>query len=151
MAAQWQCRQADSCWVTSSGCQHWHWWCAGLPGLLGLELFPCRGHKLCPVSSVQWHPRINQIFVGCGGKGGGCVRTFYDTKLSNKGALAAASRAPRVEATEFMSVSSRQSALGVLLAHCVLYTSVMALGGCLFMWSEVCLALGQQAGLPNLP
>lgn len=58
-----------------------------------------------PFRLVQWHPRINQIFVGCGGRGGGCVRTFYDTKLSSKGALAAASRAPRTEATEFMSVS----------------------------------------------
>ncbi|PRW20712.1 WD repeat-containing 70 [Chlorella sorokiniana] len=56
--------------------------------------------------AVQWHPRINQIFVGCGGRGGGCVRTFYDPKLSSKGALAAASRAPRVEATEFMSLGA---------------------------------------------
>lgn len=28
--------------------------------------------------AVQWHPRINQIFVGCGGRSSGCVRTFYD-------------------------------------------------------------------------
>ncbi|KAL4433682.1 hypothetical protein ABPG75_000123 [Micractinium tetrahymenae] len=52
--------------------------------------------------SVQWHPRINQIFVGCGGRTGGCVRTFYDSKLSSKGALMAASRAPRATAADFV-------------------------------------------------
>lgn len=72
----------------------------------------CLGVLLAPLTlpgttpaQLQWHPRINQIFVGCGGRAGGCVRTFYDPKQSNKGALAAASRAPRVEATEFMAVS----------------------------------------------
>ena len=74
----------------------------------------------CP-AMMQWHPRINQIFVGCGGRSGGCVRTFYDTKLSSKGALAAASRAPRVEATEFMSVSSGRSSLSSVLSSCIMY------------------------------
>ena len=42
--------------------------------------------------------------MGCGGRSSGCVRTFYDSKLSVKGAVAAAARAPRTTATEFMSV-----------------------------------------------
>lgn len=58
----------------------------------------------CP---PQWHPRINQIFVGCGGRTGGGVRTFYDPALSNKGAVSAASRAPRQDTTEFVSVRCR--------------------------------------------
>ena len=55
---------------------------------------------------MQWHPRINQIFVGCGGRTGGAVRTFYDPKLSSKGALAAAARAPRTGTTDFIRVSA---------------------------------------------
>lgn len=31
----------------------------------------------------QWHPRLNQIFVGCAD---GVVKVFYDDKLSDKGA-----------------------------------------------------------------
>lgn len=57
------------------------------------------------VASMQWHPGINQIFAGCGGRTGGCVRTFYDPKLSTKGAVVAASRAPRTINTDFMQVS----------------------------------------------
>ncbi len=52
----------------------------------------------------QWHPRINQIFVGCGSRTGGCVRTFYDPKLSSKGAVSAAARAPRATSADFMRV-----------------------------------------------
>lgn len=52
--------------------------------------------------AVQWHSRINQIFVGCGGRASGCVQTFYDAKLSSKGAMLAASRAPRTKATDLM-------------------------------------------------
>lgn len=33
--------------------------------------------RLAP-PTLQWHPRINQIFVGCGGRSSGSVRTFYD-------------------------------------------------------------------------
>lgn len=58
-----------------------------------------------PLPVLQWHPRINQIFVGCGGRSGGCVRTFYDPKLSSKGAVLAASRAPRTTTTDFMQAS----------------------------------------------
>lgn len=60
---------------------------------------------LSPLPSLQWHPRINQIFVGCGGRTGGAVRTFYDPKLSSKGAVAAAARAPRTGTTDFIRVS----------------------------------------------
>ena len=57
-----------------------------------------------PHPALQWHPAINQIFVGCGGRSTGCVRTFYDPKLSTKGALLAAGRAPRAQASDFMHV-----------------------------------------------
>jgi hypothetical protein len=57
--------------------------------------------------SLQWHPSINQIFLGCGGRTSGCVRTLYDPKLSTKGAVVAASRAPRTTTTEFMQVSAQ--------------------------------------------
>jgi hypothetical protein len=53
---------------------------------------------------MQWHPAINQIFVGCGGRSVGHVRTFYDPKLSSKGAILAASRAPRTTTTDFIRV-----------------------------------------------
>ncbi|KAL4854123.1 WD repeat-containing protein 70 [Chlorella vulgaris] len=58
------------------------------------------------VVGVQWHPGINQIFAGCGGRTGGCVRTFYDPKLSTKGAVVAASRAPRTINTDFMQLAA---------------------------------------------
>lgn len=42
--------------------------------------------------------------MGCGGRTGGCVRTFYDPKLSSKGAVSAAGRAPRATTADFVRV-----------------------------------------------
>lgn len=74
----------------------------------------------CTLPDIQWHPRINQIFVGCGGRSTGCVRTFYDPKLSSKGAVSAAARAPRTSTTEFMSVSDRGFVQCPAAGHCML-------------------------------
>lgn len=43
---------------------------------------------------VTWHPKLNQIFVGCSN---GSTMILYDTKLSTKGALLPASKVGRTE------------------------------------------------------
>lgn len=47
----------------------------------------------------QWHPRLNQIFVGCGD---GVVKVFYDDKLSDKGAKLCASKVRKRVKEAFM-------------------------------------------------
>ncbi|KAK9812868.1 hypothetical protein WJX72_004992 [[Myrmecia] bisecta] len=47
------------------------------------------------VVAVQWHVRLNQIFVGTGDKMTGAVRILYDPTLSEKGVLLCAGRKPR--------------------------------------------------------
>jgi WD40 repeat protein len=46
---------------------------------------------------VVWHPRLNQIFVGAGGRAGGGARILYDPDFSERGALVAVARAPRAK------------------------------------------------------
>jgi len=45
--------------------------------------------------AVRWHPKTNQIFVGTSG---GATRVFFDPRLSSKGALLTAGKAPKREA-----------------------------------------------------
>ena len=50
----------------------------------------------CPaLPCVQWHPRLNQILVGCGDRAGGATRVLYDPALSTRGALLCVGRKPR--------------------------------------------------------
>lgn len=54
--------------------------------------------------AVQWHPRINQILLGCGNRKEGTARVLYDTTLSTRGALLALGRRPRRESeTDFIA------------------------------------------------
>ena len=46
---------------------------------------------------VGWHARLNQIFVGAGGRADGGVRCLYSPDFSERGCLLAAARAPRVK------------------------------------------------------
>lgn len=39
--------------------------------------------------AATWHPRLNQIFVGCGDAKGGEMRVLYDTKTSQGGVIPA--------------------------------------------------------------
>lgn len=47
----------------------------------------------------QWHPRLNQIFVGCGD---GVVKVFYDEKVSDKGAMLCAGKVRKREKGAFL-------------------------------------------------
>lgn len=47
------------------------------------------------VVPVHWHPKLNQIFYGCGDRKHGAARILYDTELSTNGALLAVGRRPR--------------------------------------------------------
>lgn len=49
------------------------------------------------VVAVQWHQRVNQIFMGTGDKAGGCVRALYDPTMSERGVLLCAARKPRAK------------------------------------------------------
>ena len=78
--------------------------CPSLLLATALTAIPSALPRLLP---WQWHPKINQLFVGCGGRSGGSARAFYDPKLSSRGALLAAARAPRAATTDFMQVCAR--------------------------------------------
>lgn len=47
--------------------------------------------------AVLWHPKINQIVLGCGTRKEGTARVLYDSNLSTRGALLALGRRPRAE------------------------------------------------------
>jgi hypothetical protein len=47
--------------------------------------------------AVTWHPKINQIFVGCGDRKEGTTRVLYDSTLSTRGAVLSVGRRPRVD------------------------------------------------------
>ena len=49
------------------------------------------------VVAVTWHPRLNQIAVGCGDRKEGTARILYDSSMSIRGALMALGRRPRKE------------------------------------------------------
>ena len=49
------------------------------------------------VTAVQWHEKLNQIFVGVGEKAYGEAHILYDPELSTRGALVCAGRSLRVE------------------------------------------------------
>ena len=51
------------------------------------------------VTAAEWHPKLNQLFVGTGDKSFGEAKILYDPELSERGALVCASRAvPRRDA-----------------------------------------------------
>nr|CAG4651680.1 EOG090X0364 [Triops cancriformis] len=55
------------------------------------------------VVRVSWHPKINEILVGCGN---GQIKVFYDDKLSQRGAKLCMSKMKKKErATEVVSTS----------------------------------------------
>lgn len=47
--------------------------------------------------ALQWHPRLNQIFIGAGGAKEGAPRILYDPEYSHRGAIQAVGRAPRLK------------------------------------------------------
>lgn len=47
------------------------------------------------VTSVLWHPVINQLFVGCGDRTSGSVHVLYSPERSEKGALLCAGKKNR--------------------------------------------------------
>ena len=77
----------------------------------GLAFFEARTLRLVrrlgvpagAAAALLWHPRLNQILLGAGGRQGGGVRVLYDPDYSDKGAFAAVARAPRPkEASDFL-------------------------------------------------
>ena len=46
---------------------------------------------------LAWHPKLNQLFVGTGGRSSGACRVLYDPEFSEKGALLCVARAPRLK------------------------------------------------------
>ena len=46
---------------------------------------------------VAWHPKLNQLFLGTGGRSSGACRVLYDPEFSEKGALLCVTRAPRLK------------------------------------------------------
>jgi WD40 repeat protein len=47
--------------------------------------------------AVAWHPKINQLFIGCGDRKEGTTRVLYDSTLSTRGAVLSIGRRPRVD------------------------------------------------------
>lgn len=47
--------------------------------------------------ALAWHPKLNQIFVGSGDKKEGAPRILYDPDFSERGAMLAVARAPRLK------------------------------------------------------
>lgn len=47
------------------------------------------------VTALQWHPKLNQIFVGTGDRTAGGVHVLYDPRRSTRGALLCSARQPR--------------------------------------------------------
>lgn len=47
------------------------------------------------VTALQWHPKLNQIFVGTGDRTAGSVHVLYDPRRSTRGALLCSARQPR--------------------------------------------------------
>lgn len=57
--------------------------------------------------AVEWHSKVNQIFVGTGDRKTGAVRVLYDSEMSERGVLLAAGRRPRAaNPFDFSSSSS---------------------------------------------
>ena len=46
---------------------------------------------------LAWHPKLNQLFVGAGGRSSGGCRVLYSPEFSDKGALLCVARAPRLK------------------------------------------------------
>lgn len=44
---------------------------------------------------LKWHPKLNQVAVGAGGREFGTCHVFYDPAMSEKGALLCVGRRPR--------------------------------------------------------
>lgn len=51
------------------------------------------------VAAINWHPTLNQIFVGTGNRKGGRTVVLYNPSYSNNGVLKAAARTPRAAST----------------------------------------------------
>ncbi|KAH7624593.1 hypothetical protein Ndes2526B_g00793 [Nannochloris sp. 'desiccata'] len=47
--------------------------------------------------AVNWHPKINQIVVGCGDRKEGTTRVLYDSTFSTRGAVLSIGRRPRID------------------------------------------------------
>ncbi|GAV84173.1 WD40 domain-containing protein [Cephalotus follicularis] len=54
----------------------------------------------CSVVQCAWHPKLNQIFTTAGDKSQGQTHVLYDPTLSERGALACVSRAPRKKSVD---------------------------------------------------
>jgi len=62
----------------------------------GMQLVRRLGFPAAQAVPVAWHSRLNQIFVGAGGRAAGGVRCLYSPDFSDKGVLLGATRAARV-------------------------------------------------------
>ena len=69
-------------------------------------------------SFPQWHPKINQILVGCGDRKSGAARVLYDPAYSTRGVLLATGRKPR-PANPFDFEASEQVHRLLLARACV--------------------------------
>lgn len=56
-------------------------------------------------AAVLWHPKINQIAVGCGDRKAGAAHILYDPGFSTRGAMLAVGRKPRQENAMDFTVS----------------------------------------------
>ena len=57
------------------------------------------------VVAVNWHPKLNEIFIGCGSRKEGTARVLYDPAFSSNGVLLAVGRRPRKEIMADFTVS----------------------------------------------
>jgi WD40 repeat protein len=58
--------------------------------------------------AATWHPRLNQIFVGCGDAKGGELRVLYDPKKSMGGITQAVGKAVRKKADDFVRIDVQE-------------------------------------------
>jgi WD40 repeat protein len=61
--------------------------------------------------AALWHPRLNQVFLGCGDAKGGETRGLYDATRSQRGLLTCVGKKTRLESTsDFVSVDVKKIA-----------------------------------------
>jgi WD40 repeat protein len=71
------------------------------------------------VVPVTWHPKLNQIFYGCGDRKHGAARILYDTDLSTSGALLAVGRRPRTSNLSDYTVREL-SCIFIPVSYCII-------------------------------
>ena len=58
--------------------------------------------------AATWHPRLNQVFIGCGDAKGGEVRVLYDAKKSMEGVVKAVGKVAKKKVSDFARIDVQE-------------------------------------------